>query len=52
MGNMGDEVAWGMSHFMPHLPNMAPGLSIYTFCIGLWPVVIIVLNLGKRVLVI
>lgn len=51
MGTMGDEMACGMSHFMSHLPNMAPSLSMHIFCIRLWPV-IIELNLGERVLMI
>lgn len=40
MGNMGDEVAWEMSHFMPCLPDMAPGLGLHIISIDLWPVVI------------
>ena len=51
MGTIDDEMACGMSHFMPHLPNMTPGLSMHIFCIGLCPV-IIELNLGERVLTI
>lgn len=32
--------------------QQAPGLCVHTFCVGMWPVVIAELYLGKRVLVI
>lgn len=50
MDILGDAVVGRRSHLMPHHPNS--GLCMHIFCIALWPLVFIVLYLGKRGLVI